>query len=808
MKDYKLTPSAKNLIAKAIEIATKFKHKDLEVEHIIYAFCQIIDCKSHKLLEDLGVNLIEFSNFLLKEYFPSCRSYKDFSSVDIDFCLDLILEQSKIFAKSHNKGEINADIIFISILANLSIVSEDVLSKFDFDFEEYIQEMNDYFEYKTYPDIGGEQENKNSDDAFADAYKELSKSHENLNISCMTEDYKLIGREKEVFNLESALIRKDKSGIIVLGEEGVGKTSLVKYFAYKLAHGQCSYKSRGFCIFSINLNGLITGTKYRGEFEEKLENLIKIAQNPNVILFIDDFHNIVGAGSLEDGKSDAAEIIKPYLSNGKIRLIGATSHQDYKKYLEKNKSFCRRFQLINLKEPSKKETYQILKSKKTIYESHHNIRIKDSILNVIIDLSNDYLHSYRFPDKAIDLLDLSCARAMNDKTRRPKELTQQYDDFISSLSEDEEIDLDNLNKSQQKKYKKVKNSLDEWFNKCENSRFFLTEKDVIEILSEKTGIPSEKFYKNDVQKYLKLEESIKRNVFGQDEAINTICNCLLRYKVGLKDKTKPIGSFLFLGQTGVGKTYVSKILAKEFFADKNNFIKFDMSEYSDEASVTKLLGSSPGYVGHQNGSLLVDEISKRPHSVVVFDEIEKSHQKVQQVLLQILDEGNLTDSLGRKADFKNCIIIVTGNIGLQKLNKKESLGFSKDPSFDERKQDSMDELKKTLPLELLNRFDEIIYFNELNDENYKNIIKQELKNYSNILNFKSKNETNKIIYDESVVDYVFSKIKSENKNFGAREVKRIIQKNVLDNISSYILCNDKNKYLVEFSKTNKTIKIV
>lgn len=809
MNDYKLTPAAKLLFAKAIKIAEFFKHKELEIEHLIYSFCFLEDVKSNIYLKELGIDLDGLKRFLHEEYFKSIEPEKDFKSVNSDLCLNLIIEQASLFAEKINQKEVDANIVFISILMNVGMISDQVLKYFEFNFDDFFKEMDDYFNYKTFPYIGEEEDDKefNKKDS-PQVIEELSKKYENLNISCISEEFNIIKRDKEIFNLESSLIRKDKSGIIILGDEGVGKTSLVKFLAYRLIHGLSSYRLRNFNIFSINLNSLITGTKYRGEFEEKLENLIKSAQDPNVILFIDDFHNIIGAGSMEDGKSDAAEIIKPYLSNGKIRLIGATTYQDFKKHIQKNKSFCRRFELINLKEPSKEVSLEILRAKKTIYEAHHNIKIKDSILKNIIDFSENYLYDSSFPDKAIDLLDLSCARSMNNKTKRPQSLLNNYNDFLKSIEEESEVDLNDLTEEQSIKYEKIKKSLDEWFNKCENSKFYLSEKDVIEVLAEKINVPSSKFYKNDIQKYLNLDKNIKNKVFGQDEAIDTICNSLLRYKVGLKDKNKPIGSFLFLGQTGVGKTYISKILAKEFFIDKNNFIKFDMSEYSDETSVNKFLGSSPGYIGHQNGGILIDKVLKSPHSVIVFDEIEKSHLKVQQVLLQILDEGVATDSIGRQASFKNCIIIVTGNIGLKNLNKEQSLGFSHNPSFEQRKSDSMQDLKKALPLELLNRFDEIIYFNELKTEDYKNIIKQELNNFNKILDFNSKNEPSKIIYHDSIVNYVYNQIKSENKSFGAREVKRIIQKNVLDSISSYILCNNKTKYLVEFSEKNKRIKIV
>jgi ATP-dependent Clp protease ATP-binding subunit ClpC len=809
IENYNLTPRAKKLIADAIKKAETLKHDTLEIEHLMYSFFLCNNSKALKLLNEMGFDVSSFLAFLNDTYFPSCIKNEDFKEVSIDLCLDLVLGQAKIFAENFKEEEICPNFIFCSILANSPIISESVLEVFSFDSSFFIDELNNYFRWETFSDQQDIQEEE-SKSSSVDLEKEFEGILENLNESCLSFDNKIINRESEVIKLESLLSRKDKNGVLIIGEEGVGKTSLVRYLAHRIITGLCCYRLKNHTIYSVNIANLVAGTQYRGQLEEKFKKILEAASNPDYILFIDDFHNVIGAGSLEGGRSDVAEMLKPYLSERKIRVIGATSFQDYKKNLFKNKSLCRRFESLNMGESSKSDTLDILRNKKSSYESHHNITIKDSILELVVNLSDTYLNTTNFPDKAIDLLDSSCANAVIAKTQRPKDLLQKSTDFSISLRDSKEptFNISKLNQDQLEKFKELNDSFLNWSKKCESSKFQLLEKDIINCLSEKTGIPASKFSKNDSSKYSSLESKIKSKVFGQDHAIKIICNCLIRYKIGLKDKNKPIGSFLFLGQTGVGKTYISRVLSQEFFATQESFIKFDMSEYSDEASVNKLLGSSPGYIGHENGSLLVDKVIKTPHSVIVFDEIEKSHIKVQQVLLQILDEGKLTDSLGRVADFKNCIIVVTGNIGLSTLNKKSNLGFGKIDSFEEKKLESLNILKKELPLELLNRFDEIIFFNELKDQDYKDIIKNELKRFDSILDTKSDNFKNKIVYKNSVIDYIFGKIKAENKDFGAREVKRIIQKEVLDNISSYILKNEKKKYSVEFSEKNKTIKIV
>ncbi len=790
----KLTPRSKWFIDKATEVAKQLNHNRLDIDHLLLTFLFCEDAKTIRIFHEIDFDYESVRNWMTHDYFEKKKHKpKKFS---ITAVVDRVIMDAVDFAKLCNSEWVAIDHIFIGILTNIDDLHEEIKDRLSFDFEIYKDKITKYFH--------GESLNLKSTASRQytekhPLYEGLHKNGEKLNDRCASADFILIDREEELEKVQCILNRKYKNNVLILGESGVGKTSIVEYLAYKIANGKCSHYLNNKIIFNLNLTSLVSGAKYRGDFEAKLQAVIEEAKDENIILFIDEIHTLVGAGDSE-GSLDASNILKPYLSNGQITIIGATTNQEYRKKIFQDKALSRRFDVIHLHPPSKTQTENILKSKRDILENFHLISVSDEVLSMIINLSDKYIKDTNFPDKAIDLLDLSCSFSKISHIKKPKRLLKKEKDLVANL-------VDSASSCTEDKIKLLDSYQDayqKWWDKINKYRYPITTKDVLEALSLKTGLPKNKFSNNDLDKYTHLDDILKNKVFGQDEAVSKICKSLVRHKAGLKDPCKPIGTFLFLGATGVGKTYLAKVLAKEFFVSEKSFIRLDMSEFSEETSVSKLVGSNPGYVGFESGGMLVELVANNPHSIILFDEIEKAHLKVQQVLLQILDEGELTDSMGRKASFTNSVIVVTGNIGSRQLIKTQKLGFNSSISEEDKKNEAFDLLKKSMPLELINRFDEIVFFNNLNASDIKDIIAKELKAFS----LTGENlGSSKIKYSKSLVNFVYSKI--EKVEFGAREIKRIIHTEVLNDLSDYVIKNpEQNIYFVSFDKkTNKiTIK--
>lgn len=790
----KLTPRSKWFIDKATEVAKQLNHSRLDIDHLLLTFLFCEDAKTIRIFHEIDFDYESVRNWMTHDYFEKKKHKpKKFS---ITAVVDQVIIDAADFAKLCNSEWVAIDHIFIGILTNINDLHEEIKDRLSFDFEIYKDKITKYFH--------GESLNLKSTSSRQytekhPLYERLHKNGEKLNDRCASADFILIDRDEELEKVQCILNRKYKNNVLILGESGVGKTSIVEYLAYKIANGTCSHYLNNKVIFNLNLTSLVSGAKYRGDFEAKLQAVIEEAKDENVILFIDEIHTLVGAGDAE-GSLDASNILKPYLSNGQITIIGATTNQEYRKKIFQDKALSRRFDVVHLHPPSKAQTENILKSKRDMLENFHLISVSDEVLSMIINLSDKYIKDTNFPDKAIDLLDLSCSFSKISHIKKPKRLLKKEKDLVANL-------VDSASSCTEDKIKLLDSYQDayqKWWDKINKYRYPITDKDVLEALSLKTGLPKNKFSNNDLNKYAHLDDTLKDKVFGQDEAVSKICKSLVRHKAGLKDPSKPIGTFLFLGPTGVGKTYLAKTLAKEFFVSEKSFIRLDMSEFSEETSVSKLVGSNPGYVGFESGGMLVELVANNPHSIVLFDEIEKAHLKVQQVLLQILDEGQLTDSMGRKASFTNSVIIVTGNIGSRQLVKTQKLGFNSIISEADKKSEAFDLLKKSMPLELINRFDEIVFFNNLKTSDIKSIIAKELKAFS----LTSENlGSAKIRYSKSLVDFVYSKM--QKVEFGAREIKRIIHAEVLDDLSDYVIKNpEQSLYSVSFNKkTNKiTIK--
>ena len=799
MNDYKLTPRSKWLYNKAKNITEQLGSPFVTIEHLLAAFLFCEESKTIRILSEIGFDYESLRMWMVEEYFSFDKNNKSEKSKckpseDLLHVLDVAAE----FANECDDGYVSIDHIFIGIISSIELLDPQVAKKLDFEIKYFEDNITKYFANQTFTE---------GPSAKAPAVKQgksskasLEKNCINLNEKCSSDEYNISGRDEELKRMEYILNRKVKNNVLIVGDSGVGKTALVEFLAHKVSSGTGHILLSEKEIYCLNLNSLVSGTKYRGDFERKMEAIVDDCKDSNIILYIDEIHTLIGAGDAEGGL-DAANILKPYLANGEITLIGSTTYEEYRKKIYQDKALTRRFDVINLKAPSAEETFEILLNKKDHFITYHGVFIDDLILNEIIGLSDKYIKETNFPDKAIDLLDLACSHCKVQKTAKPASLQKQEEEVVKTLVQLASQSDDIRQKAmEQVPVVKFKNAYEKWMSKVKSGDIVgdLKISHVIDALCHKTGIPKDKFTKQNKVKYINLEKEIKKDIFGQDEAVNKISKCLLRYKSGLRDSQKPIGSFLFLGSTGVGKTHLAKTLASKMFVTEDNFVRFDMSEFSEEQSVSKLIGSSPGYVGYDKGGILIEKVCQNPHSIILFDEIEKSHPKVQKVLLQILEEGELTDSIGRKANFNNCVIIVTGNIGSRQLSTKTTLGFKPDVSSEESKQEAFKALKKYMPLELINRFDEIIFFNDFTEENMKKIIKKELSKFASINNTKIK-------YHASLVNFVYKK--NKNKEFGARQLKRIIQNEVLDLLSSFLLNNEAQPSVVmSFSaKSNKVV---
>ena len=798
------TPRAKWLLERTKSLSKELGKNIAEVEHLLATFLFCEDAKTIRILQEMNFDYIELRKWLAEKFFhvDPKKSGKD---VILSESINIVLESAQKFSNYCGDSWVSIDHIFIGILKNLEFIDGSVSHRLDFNFKHFEKLMVEYFKGETSitPQSTDPQNEGKSDSHFPF----LEKHCKNLINSCYSDDYKLLGREDEIDKIQSILNRKNKNNVIIVGDPGVGKTSIIEYLAYKISNDQASHFLSNKTIYSLNLNNLISGTTYRGQFESKLESLIQEAKDANIILFIDEIHMMVGAGESQNGSNDFSNIIKPYLSNGELTIIGSTTFEEYRDKINKDKALNRRFDLVYINEPTKPDTLEILKLKKESFEKFHNVSISDEVLNSILDLSDRFIKNNCFPDKAIDLLDLTCSTSKTRKVKKPNSLLQKEKKLTDSLKSSQENDLDfkNLNDDQAQLFIDYKDSYLSWMSNIPKKKYSINIDDIRFTLSKKLGISKDKFQNEGFSKYINLNKKLCHDVFGQDEAVNKIIKCLFRYKSGLKEDYRPIGSFLFLGPTGVGKTYIAKKLASEFFASTNTFLKFDMSEFSEEHSISKLIGSSPGYVGFENGGLLIEKVSQNPHCLILFDEIEKAHPKVRQVLLQILDDGCLTDAIGRKADFTDSIIIVTGNIGSSALTTSKSIGFGSDIKEDQKKNDAFLSLKKELPPELINRFDEIVFFNSLSESDFRNIIKNELSKFNHANNGYGE-ASSKVSYSPSVINYILQE--SKLKEFGAREIKRTISNKILNLLAEYIVNNPyKDAYKVSFNKKSNEIFI-
>ena len=796
-EDINFTPRSQKLLQATKLIALAFNHDEILLPHLFAAFFDLKQAKSLSLAIDLGLDLDRLRHVLYEEILSGLPNNQvEPNELKLSQFVVSILKQSTEIARDFNHGWVSVDHIFLAILDNFEKWPQKIRSLFSFDLTELFTNIVTYL---SDAEIKTDTPSENAHFPFSEEekhFKFLNKYASNLTEKALEGKVDpVFGREKETAKVEDILNRRKKNSVILVGDAGVGKTSIVEGLVQRIVNGDAPLFLQNKIIFSLDLNTIVAGTKYRGEFEDRLNKIIEEAKHSSVILFIDEIHTLSGAGDAE-GSLDAANILKPALSSGEVTVIGATTYAEYRKKLFKDKALHRRFDQVIVEEPTKEQTYKILNQKKKIYEEFHYVSLSSEMLRDIVNYAEEFLPQSHFPDKAIDLLDLICSHVKIKKIKKPQCLRQLEAEFISNISSNQ-----TETESHSALFEEMKQKATRWSNQLSKKRYKVSKRDLFEILSRKTGIPAHDFSQSVSKKYVDLEKQLKKLVVGQGEAINSISRCLLRHKSGLRDTTRPIGSLMFLGPTGVGKTYVAKCLAKYFFKNKNNFIHFDMSEFSESTSVSKLIGSSPGYVGFEQGGLLVEKISQNPNSVVLFDEIEKAHTKVHQILLQILEEGQLRDSQGREANFRNSIIIITGNIGSKALMKKESLGFG-DATVGDRVADARKDLKKVLPLELINRFDDIVFFKELSDTSLKMIVRHELQH---LIQNATKNGI-ALDFDPSIEDFIVDNI--GDPSFGARLIKRAIQNKITDQLSLKFIKNPNIKdYSIRYNKKQDKIDV-
>lgn len=784
------TKKAETALQNATEAAFELGHGSVGSEHILIGLLRTEECIANAVLVNNGVEeskvvelikelIVPEKNVGLKEpdsYTPRAAR---------------ILENARKEAKRFKSGLIGTEHIFIGMLKEQDCVATRLLGTIGVKIQKaYIDTVvamgEDSNNYKD--EVSFNRKNRKSQTPTLDQYSR--------DLTALAEEGKLdpvIGREREIQRVIQIGSRRTKNNPCLVGEPGVGKTAVVEGIAIKIAEGNVPDTIRGKRLLTLDLSGMVAGSKYRGEFEERIKKVIKeVRAAGNVILFIDELHTIIGAGGAE-GAIDASNILKPSLARGEVQIIGATTIDEYRKYIEKDAALERRFQPVNVDEPSEDEAYEILKGLKETYETHHGVTITDGALRSAVKLSKRYINDRFLPDKAIDLIDEASSKVRLGAFIKPEEISKTEAE-IEKLEADKEEAIKaeayekagEIKKKQLKKYEKLEKLNTKWQNEKNNRNLVVDEESIALVVSDWTKIPVNKLSIGESERLMKLEETLHERVVGQDEAVTSIARAIRRGRVGLKDPKRPIGSFLFLGPTGVGKTELSKTLADAMFGNENSLIRVDMSEYMEKHSVSKMIGSPPGYVGYEEGGQLSEKVRRNPYSVILFDEIEKAHPDVFNVLLQILDDGVVTDSSGRKVDFKNTIIIMTSNAGAENIVSPKNLGFntSKDPEQDYKnmKNKVMDEVKRIFKPEFLNRIDEMIVFHMLTKENVARIVDIMM----NSINKRIKEQLNITIeLSDAAKSYIVDA--GYDEKYGARPLKRALQQKVEDELAEQIL---------------------
>ncbi|MCC0648270.1 ATP-dependent Clp protease ATP-binding subunit [Clostridioides sp. ZZV15-6598] len=793
----RFTQRAKKAIDLAFESAKNLGHNIVGSEHILLGLLKEEEGIAAKVLSKVG-----FTEAYLEGKIIDMEGKGEGIPEDIVLSprSKQILELSGMFANKLKTNYIGTEHILLAIIQegegiankvlNYAGVNDRTLAQLTID----MMGMSDNNQYKSENSYTG---NQNQTDS-----KILDKYGRNLTLYAKQNKIDpVIGREKEIQRVIQILSRRTKNNPVLIGDPGVGKTAIAEGLATNIALGNVPETLKSKTLYSLEMGSLLAGAKYRGEFEERIKEVVdEVIKNGNIILFIDEMHTIIGAGSTGEGSIDASNILKPALARGEIQVIGATTIDEYRKHVEKDSALERRFQPVMVDEPSKEDSIKILEGLRDKYEAHHKVKITDEAIKTAVELSTRYISDRYLPDKAIDLIDEAASKVRLKENTPPAEIKKLELEIENIDKEKEEAvrcqDFEKAAKirDEQGILKKQLEDVRERWNKSSKHSDLVDGEVIAEVVGLWTGIPVNKILEEEADRLLKLEEILHNRVIGQEQAVKSISKAIRRSRAGLKDPNRPIGSFLFLGPTGVGKTELSKALAEVQFGDENQIIRIDMSEYMEKHAVSRMIGSPPGYIGHDEGGQLTEKVRRNPYSVILFDEIEKAHPDVFNILLQILDDGRLTDSKGRTVDFKNTIVIMTSNVGASTIGRQKTLGFSiakgdeeEKSQYEKMKENIMGELKQRFRPEFLNRIDDIIVFHSLNVEHISKIVilmvdklQERLKDMD--IKLEMSDEAIKLI-SKSGFDL----------EYGARPLKRALQKELEDELSEAILRGDVKK---------------
>ena len=790
---YKFTNKAKKVIEIANDISVELGHNYIGTEHILYGLVKEGEGIAAKVLNNKGIT-DEKVRVKIEEILGIGREIKE--TLGFTPRTKRVLENAFLEAKRIGYNYIGTEHLLLAIMKEGDCVAVRIITELNVEISKIYNEIA-----KVINEEESDREIKKDIERGKGSYSLTPTLNQfGEDITLQAEDGKfdnIIGREKEIERIIQILSRRTKNNPCLIGEPGVGKTAIVEGLAEKVVLGEVPESLKNKRIVSVDISGMVAGAKYRGDFEERIKKVLnEVKKVEDVILFIDEIHTIVGAGAAE-GAIDAANILKPLLARGEIQLIGATTIEEYRKYIEKDSALERRFSPVDVGEPTEKETIEIIKGIRDKYEAHHNVKITDEAVNSAVTLSVRYITDRFLPDKAIDLIDEAASQVRMKIFTEPDEI-KTLEEKLEIISKEKEEAIYNqefekaakLRDIEQQTREKLEEETVKWRKAKNKDITEIGEENIAEIISKWTGIPTQRLTEDENQKLQHLEDKLHERVIGQNEAVEAVAKAIRRGRVGLKDPKRPIGSFLFLGPTGVGKTELSKALSEILFDNENSMIRLDMSEYMEAHSVSKLIGSPPGYIGYDGGGQLTEKIRRKPYSVVLFDEIEKAHTDVMNILLQILEDGHLTDSQGREVDFKNTVIIMTSNLGARHITDKKSLGFvntENDKEYEELKKEVIKELKHELRPEFINRIDEIIVFHKLN--------KQDIENIAQIMLKQVEKRLQKQKYIVEIDDMVVKTIVEQgfDTNFGARPLRRTIQNLVEDRISEEILSGNLKK---------------
>jgi ATP-dependent Clp protease ATP-binding subunit ClpC len=818
MNNRKFSPKVKKIIQLSREEAVRLGHDYIGTEHFLLGILQEKDSLPVKVLNAMDINIKDLKNSIEKETSKEVALNEEYNygSLPLNKHAEKVLKVTSLEAKVYRSEEIKPEHLLLSILKHGENTANKVLNDFEVDYESFRTEMEfvkqemdpGYHDFMGQAPSGSDVPMDDDDNDSFTSRKTPSKSRTPVldnfgrDISRLAEEGKLdpiIGRDVEIERVSQILSRRKKNNPVLIGEPGVGKTAIVEGLALRILQRKVSRTLFNKRVVMLDLAALVAGTKYRGQFEERMKSIMnELEKSRDIILFIDEIHTMVGAGGAT-GSLDASNIFKPALARGELQCIGASTLDEYRQYIEKDGALDRRFQKVIVDPPSPEETVIILQNIKNKYEDFHNVIYSDEAVVACVKLSERYISDRFFPDKALDVMDEVGARTHLKNIFVPKHIEElekeielvkeQKNQAVKNQQYEKAADLRDM---ESKLIRKLDQSKEEWEQESKMRRYPVNEDDIAEVVSMMTGIPVRRVAQSESNKLVKMNTDLEGMIIGQNEAIKKVTRAIQRNRVGLKDPSKPIGSFIFLGPTGVGKTELAKALARYVFDSEDALIRIDMTEYMEKFSISRLIGAPPGYVGYEEGGQLTEKVRRKPYSVILLDEIEKAHPDVYNILLQVLDDGQLTDGLGRKVDFKNTMIIMTSNIGVRQLKDfGQGLGFATQSRQENAEENSKSviqgALKKTFSPEFLNRIDDVVIFNSLEKSDIFKIIDINLKHLYNRMN----NLDFELQLTEEAKTFVAEK--GYDPQFGARPLNRAIQKYIEDPLAEYILNENPEK---------------